>query len=56
MLIPAQFQPMQFIENLRYMGIGMLGIFIVIGAIALLTMALNALTAEHKDSEPEQKQ
>ena len=28
-----QFVPMAFIENLKYMGFGMLGIFVVIGAI-----------------------
>ena len=36
-----QFNPMNFISNLRYMGIGMLSIFIVIGVIVLLTMLLN---------------
>ena len=29
------FNPMAFIENLKYMGQGMLGIFIVIGIIIL---------------------
>ena len=43
------FTPMNFIENLRYMGLGMLGIFIVIGAIALMTMLLNRLTASKQD-------
>ena len=47
--LAAAFEPMHFVENLRYMGLGMLGIFIVIGAIALLTMLLNALTAEHPE-------
>ncbi|MBP0971584.1 MAG: oxaloacetate decarboxylase [Oscillospiraceae bacterium] len=46
---------MQFVENLRYMGLGMLGIFIVIGAIALLTMLLNRLTEQKPDEQPEQK-
>ncbi len=45
------FEPMNFVENLRYMGLGMLGIFIVIGVIALLTVILNAATAEKKDEE-----
>lgn len=43
------FAPMQFVENLRYMGLGMLGIFIVISAIALMTMLLNHLTASKQD-------
>ncbi|MBR4200442.1 MAG: oxaloacetate decarboxylase [Oscillospiraceae bacterium] len=42
---------MHFVDNLWYMGIGMLGIFIVIGVIVVLTMLLNAATAEKPDSE-----
>ncbi|MBE7023293.1 MAG: oxaloacetate decarboxylase [Clostridia bacterium] len=37
---------MNFITNLWYMGIGMLGIFIVIGVIILLTMLLNNITSK----------
>lgn len=44
------FEPMNFIENLKYMGLGMLGIFIVIGVIVLLTILLNSATAD-KDEE-----
>ena len=32
-----------FIENLKYMGVGMLGIFIVIGIIVLSTMLINKI-------------
>lgn len=32
-----------FIDNLYYMGVGMLSIFIVIGLIILVTVALNRL-------------
>ena len=28
-----QFNPMAFVENLKWMGIGMLGVFIIIGFI-----------------------
>ena len=42
----AEFHPMRFVDNLKYMGLGMLGIFIVIGVIVLLTMLLNTLTAK----------
>lgn len=35
--------PMNFIENLRYMGVGMLGIFIVIGAICVVTSIVNKI-------------
>ena len=37
------FNPMAFIENLMYMGIGMLVIFVVIGLIILTTMLINWL-------------
>lgn len=42
------FHPFEFIANLKYMGIGMLSIFIVIGVIILITQILNKTT---KDSE-----
>ncbi len=44
----ANAQPENFINNLKYMGIGMLGIFVVIGVIILLTMLLNAATTKKK--------
>ena len=37
------FQPIEFIHNLVYMGVGMLGIFLVIGMIVLSTMLINRL-------------
>ena len=37
------FQPKNFVDNLQYMGIGMLTIFIVIGAIILATTAINKI-------------
>ena len=46
--------PMRFVENLQYMGLGMLGIFIVIGVIILSVVVLNKATApksEKKDEE-----
>ena len=39
-----QFNPANFLENLRYMGVGMLSIFIVIGVIVLITDLLNKVT------------
>lgn len=45
-----QFVPMAFVENLKYMGFGMLGIFVVIGAIIGVTYLLNKVTApKNKD-------
>lgn len=38
------FEPVNFINNIKYMGIGMLGIFIVIGVIVLVTSVLNYAT------------
>ena len=38
-----QFNPMAFVENLKYMGVGMLVIFVVIGLIMLTTMLINWL-------------
>lgn len=52
MLEDLIFEPMRFIENIGYMGAGMLGIFVVIGLIVVATVALNKLTSlEKKDKE-----
>ena len=40
------FEPLNFIKNLGYMGVGMLGIFVVIGVIIIFTNALNSLTTK----------
>ena len=42
------FNPQAFVDNLSYMGIGMLGIFIVIGAIIGITYLLNKITTKKK--------
>ena len=36
-----QFDPMNFVDNLKYMLSGMVAIFIVIGVIVLITVILN---------------
>ncbi len=46
-----QFVPMAFVNNLKYMGIGMIGIFLIIGIIMAATYAIGKLTA--KDSKDE---
>ena len=38
-----QFVPAKFVENLQYMGIGMLGVFLIVGIIALSTYAISAI-------------
>ena len=42
------FEPMNFVENLSYMGKGMLGILIVMGAIILVTVVLNKIFFDKK--------
>lgn len=40
------FEPIQFINYLKYMGVGMLGVFIIIGIIMAATYAIGKLTAK----------
>ncbi len=42
------FEPMNFVTNLKYMGLGMLGIFVVIGLVVIATMILNKATQSRK--------
>ena len=44
------FEPLNFVKNLNYMGLGMLGIFIVIGVIILATALLNKLFKDKKEN------
>ena len=44
--VNLEFDPMAFVENLKYMGIGMLVIFIIIGIIILATKLVNYLFSE----------
>jgi hypothetical protein len=43
-----QFEPFAFVENLKYMGVGMLGVFLIIGIIVLATMAISHFTSKQK--------
>ena len=36
-----EFNPMNFVNNLSYMGIGMLGVFIIVGIIMAATYLTN---------------
>jgi Na+-transporting methylmalonyl-CoA/oxaloacetate decarboxylase gamma subunit len=38
------FDPIQFVNYLKYMGIGMLGVFIIIGIIITATYAIGKFT------------
>ena len=43
------FEPMNFVYFLKYMGIGMLGVFMIIAVIILATYAIGKFTASRKD-------
>ncbi len=45
------FNPMAFVDNLKYMGIGMLSILIVMGVLILITVLLNRLGKKSKKDE-----
>lgn len=44
--VNLELNPMAFVENLKYMGIGMLVIFAIIGIIILATKLVNYLFSE----------
>lgn len=48
-----QFKPMAFVENLNIMGVGMLGIFVVIGAIIIAVFILNRITSPKQQKKDE---
>ena len=50
------FTPMNFVANLKYMGLGMLGIFVVIGGVILATYAVNAIFSRPKKNKEEEEQ
>lgn len=43
------FSPIQFVNYLKYMGVGMLGVFIIIGIIIAATYTIGKLTSDNKD-------
>ena len=45
------FNPMNFVYNLKYMGIGMLGIFMIIGIIIAATYAVGFFTSGRSKKE-----
>ena len=49
------FNPMAFLENLKYMGLGMLGIFVVMGVIILAVYGLGALNAKRRKNSTKQQ-
>lgn len=43
------FQPIEFVNNLKWLGLGMLGILIVMGVIIGVTLILNYVTSAKND-------
>ena len=48
------FNPMGFVENLPYMGIGMLGVFMIVGIIMAATYLIGKISGRKKDEDSEQ--
>lgn len=46
-----EFKPYEFINNLEYMGVGMLSIFGVIAVIILVTVILNKATSKKNNEQ-----
>ena len=44
------FDAFRFVENLKFMGVGMLGVFIIIGIIIASTYIIGAATANNNKS------
>ena len=47
------FEPMRFVHTLKFMGVGMIGIFIVMGVIIVSVVVLNKVTSPKKKSDDE---
>ncbi len=47
----GSFRPEAFVENLKYMAAGMIGIFLVIGVIVLTIVVLGKVTAPKKSDD-----
>lgn len=50
-----EFNPMAFVDNLYYMGMGMLGIIIVMGVLIGITTLLNKIFSKTKKKDKEDK-
>ena len=47
------FDAMNFVRNLKYMGLGLIGIFAAIGVIAVSILILNAIGAKKAEKDLE---
>ena len=48
------FEPIQFVKNLKYMGIGMLGVFMIVGVIMGATYLTSYLTGKLSGSSKDE--
>ena len=58
-MLDFYFKPMEFVRNLKYMGIGMLGVLMIVAIIMLATYAINTTInrlAEVKASEQDDEE
>ena len=46
--VELDWHPVNAVENLKYMGLGMLGIFVVVGVVMAITYLLNSVTGKKK--------
>ena len=45
-MLDFYFAPLKFVENLKYMGIGMLGVFVIVGVIMAATYLTGYFTSK----------
>ena len=45
-MLAFYFQPAEFVKNLQYMGVGMIGIFMIVGVIMGATYLINRFTSK----------
>lgn len=46
--VELEWHPENAVTNLKYMGLGMLGIFVVVGVVMSITYVLNSVTGKKK--------
>ena len=50
------FEPINFVNNLKYMGIGMLGVFMIVAVIVAATYVINYATSKRKNKKTDNEQ
>lgn len=55
MAFGMDFNPMAFVDNLYYMGMGMAGIIIVMGVLIAITTLLNKIFSKSKKKDKDNK-